>query len=56
MVQGLLSYRVFKLHDGGPEVEEICAGEGDEAVEAASHWILPCTGIYMTYKLINIRI
>jgi len=43
MVQGLLSYRVFKLHDGGPEVEEICAGEGDEAVEAASHWILPCT-------------
>ncbi len=24
MVQGLLSFRVFKLHAVGPEIEEIC--------------------------------
>jgi len=35
-----LTYRVFKLHRLGAEIEEICQ-EGEEEVPAAQHWMLP---------------
>jgi len=35
-----LTYRVFKLHRQGPEVEEI-SQPGEEEVPAAQHWLLP---------------
>jgi len=41
LVRGLLTIRVFKLNVAGAEIEEICTEDGEEAVQAASHWILP---------------
>ena len=48
MVQGLLSFRVFKLHAVGPEIEEIC-----EFFNSKSCWLQSYSLILMFDRINN---
>jgi len=42
LMNGVFNYKIFKLNQHGPNIEEISTGEeGAEVVPAASNWVLP---------------